>query len=81
MFLVIKYYKNIGKYVEEAHRFSANSEFAHMIPCSDELPSPIAEKLDLFIEFVDILEALHDICREFQIHLEFKRFLQRGKIF
>ncbi len=70
IFLIIEYHRNIDKHIEEGREYAINSELSPLVPCIDEMSSPIVNKLDLFIVLADVLEALHDVCREFQIHLD-----------
>ncbi len=70
IYSIIKYHKNIEDHLEKGREYAINSELFPLIPCVDELNSEIPNKLDIFIVLADVLESLHDVCREFQIQLD-----------
>ena len=70
IYSIIKYHRNIEDHLEKGREYAINSELFPLIPCVDELNSEIPNKLDIFIVLADVLESLHDVCREFQIQLD-----------
>jgi len=69
IFVKIDHVNHLDEHIIKAQQTSFSREFSSLIPCRDELHSDISGKLAGFVECSHILEALHDICREYQILL------------
>ena len=65
----IKYQNDIQEYITKVQDINTLSEFSSHIPCDNEMDLSIASKFIDFVEVSKTLEALHDICMEFQVYL------------
>ena len=70
IFRIIEYRKNIQNYVDEANKYTINSELFPLIPCIDEMKSDVVDKLNTFIDLFNALKALDEVCREFRSRLD-----------
>jgi hypothetical protein len=66
IFTNIDYIDHLDEYTRIAQQVSFSDEFSSLIPCRYEMPSDLFGKSVSFVECSYVLEALHDICTEFQ---------------
>ena len=66
----IDHKKKMGRYKKRLEKITENTELHDYIPCEYEmLETSLANKYETFIELSAVFKDLHNICKDFQIHM------------